>query len=85
MPGKTGAISCVLGIAVTEVVLHSTQIRALMGKVIAAGVTEHVGPDAPELCSLASEPRDIIDAWRVSCACRSDTNSQGRLSSRLAR
>jgi hypothetical protein len=45
----------------TEVILHRPQISALIGQVVAAGVPEHVGPDAPELCGLASEPHDIID------------------------
>jgi hypothetical protein len=35
----------VLGIAVAQIVLHGPQVRALVGKVIAAGVPEHVRPD----------------------------------------
>ena len=38
-------MGCVLGIAVAEVVLHRTQIRAPVGEVVATGVSEHVGPD----------------------------------------
>jgi len=61
VPGNPGVVGCVLGIAVAEVVLHSPQIGALVGQVVAAGVAEHVRPDAPELRSLASDPHDIID------------------------
>ena len=85
MPGNTGVMSGVLGISVTEVVLHRPQISALIGQVLAAGVAQHVRPDAPELCGLTSDPHDVIDSLAVSCACRSETSSQGRLSSRVAR
>ena len=61
MPGNPGVIGRVLGIAVTQVVLHCAQVGALIGQVVAAGMAEHVRPDAPELCGLASDPHDIID------------------------
>jgi hypothetical protein len=61
MPGNTGVTSGVLGISVTEVVPHGAQVGALIGQVVAAGAAEHVRPDAPELCGLASDPHDIID------------------------
>ena len=56
MSGNAGVIGRVLGISVAEVVLHGAQIGALVGQVVAAGVAQHVRPDAPELCSLASDP-----------------------------
>ena len=49
MPSNSGVMGRVLRISVTEIVLHGAQISALIGKVVAAGVPEHVGPDAPEL------------------------------------
>src|SRR4029077_11049980 len=61
MPRNPGVIGRVLGIAVTQVVLHCAQVGALVGEVVAAGMAEHVRPDAPELCGLASDPHDIID------------------------
>jgi hypothetical protein len=61
MRGNAGVMGGVLGMSMTEVILHRPQISALIGQVVAAGVPEHVGPDAPELCGLASEPHDIID------------------------
>jgi hypothetical protein len=61
MPGNAGVMGGVLGISVTEVILHRPQISALIGQVVVAGVAEHVRPHAPELCSLASDPHDIID------------------------
>ena len=33
--------------------------------------------------SLAGETDNVVDAWGVSYACRSDKNSHGRLSSRV--
>ena len=54
MPGNTGVVRGVLGISVTEVVLHAAQISALVGKVIAAGMAEHVGPDPAGLRLLAA-------------------------------
>ena len=56
MPGNTGVVCRVLGISVTEVVLHRAQVGALVGQVVAAGVAEHVRPDPPELCGLAQQP-----------------------------
>ena len=61
MPGNPGVMGGVLGIAVTEVVLHGAQVGALVDQ-MAAGVPEHVGPDATELCGLASDPHDMIDS-----------------------
>jgi len=61
MPGNTSVMSGVLGISVTEVVLHGAQVGALVGQVVAAGVAQHVRPDAPELCGLAGNAHDIID------------------------
>ena len=66
----------VLGIAVAKVILHRTQIGALIGQVVAAGVAEHVRPDATELCGLASDPHDIIDGLAGELAPRSDTNAK---------
>jgi hypothetical protein len=82
MPGNAGVMGRVLWIAVAEIVLHSAQIRALVGQVVAAGMAQHVRPDAPELCSLASDPRDIIDGLAGELCL---PNSQSRLSSRVAR
>ena len=61
VPGNAGVMGRVLWIAVAEIVLHSAQIRALVGQVVAAGMAQHVRPDAPELCGLASDPHDIMD------------------------
>ena len=61
MPGNPRVMSGVLWISVTEVVLHRAQIRTLIGRVVAARMAQHVRPDMPELCSLASDPHDIID------------------------
>jgi hypothetical protein len=61
MPRNPGVMAGVLGIAVAEVILHRTQIGTLVGEVITAGVAQHMRPDAPELCSLASNPHNIID------------------------
>jgi hypothetical protein len=61
MPGNTGVMSGVLGIPVAQIVLRGPQVGALVGKVIAAGMAQHVRPDAAERCALASSPRDIID------------------------
>jgi hypothetical protein len=38
---------------------------------------QHVEPDTAELRLLAGEPDDVIHRLAVSCACRSDTNTQG--------
>jgi hypothetical protein len=43
-----------------EVVLHGSQIRTLVGKVIAAGVPQHVWPNSAELRCLASNPHDVV-------------------------
>jgi len=48
-------------VAVSEVVLHGSQIRALVGEVVAAGLAEHVGPDPSKLPLLASQSHDIVD------------------------
>ena len=37
------------------------KIGALVGKVIAAGIAEHVGPDFAELRLLASHAHDVVD------------------------
>jgi len=58
VPGNAGVMGRVLGISVAEVILHRPQISALIGQVVAAGVAEHVRPDAPERCGLASDPHD---------------------------
>ena len=50
VPGNTGAMGGVLGISVAGVIQHRPQISALIGQVVAAGVAEHVRPDATELC-----------------------------------
>jgi hypothetical protein len=61
VPGDAGVVRRVLGVAVAEVVPHRPQISAFNGEVAAAGVPEHMGPDAPELCGVASDPHDIVD------------------------
>ena len=48
-------------VSVTEVILHRAQVGALIGKVVAARMAQHVRPDAAELRLLASDPHDIID------------------------
>src|SRR5262245_18988115 len=44
-----------------EVVLHGAQIGALIGKVVAARVPEHVRPDPAELRLLSRQPDDVVD------------------------
>ena len=61
MPGNTGVMGGMLGIAVAEVVLHGSEVGALVGKVIAAGMAEHVGPDPAELRLLAGHAHDVVD------------------------
>ena len=85
MSGNTRVMGRVLGIAVAQVVLHRPQIGALIGKVIAAGMPEHMGQTFPRLAFSPATRTMLSTAWRVSWACRSDTNNQGRLSSRVAR
>jgi hypothetical protein len=46
---------------VDKIVLHSARVGALIGEIVATGVAQHVGPDAPELCGLSSDPHDIVD------------------------
>ena len=58
----------VLGIPVPEVVLHRSQIRALIGQIVAAEMAQHVRPNAAELCSLASDPHDAQIARLAECA-----------------
>ena len=58
---QRGVMGRVLGISVTEVVLHRAQICALVGQVVAAGVAQNVRPDAPELRLLAGNADDIVD------------------------
>jgi hypothetical protein len=65
--GNRGKERRVPEVPVPEVVLHGSQIRALIGDVVAIGVSEHVGPGTAEFRLLASEPED--------CAWRSDTRS----------
>jgi hypothetical protein len=49
-----------LRIAVAEVILHRSQIGALVGKIIAAGTPEHMGQTLPSLAF--SRPRhSVID------------------------
>ena len=61
MPGNTGVMRRVLGIAMAEIVLHRAQIHALVGQVIAAGVAQHVGPDTAELRLLAGQAQHVVD------------------------
>jgi hypothetical protein len=61
MSGNTRVMGRVLGIAVAQVVLHRPQIGALIGKVIAAGMPEHMGPDASKLGLLTGHTHDVID------------------------
>src|SRR5262245_10061738 len=60
-PRNAGVMGRVLGISVAEVILHGAQIRALVGEIIAAGMAQHVGPDAAELRFLAGQAHDVID------------------------
>jgi hypothetical protein len=50
-----------LGIAVAEVILHRAQIRTLVGEVVAAGMPEHMRPDASKLGLLAGHTHDVVD------------------------
>jgi uncharacterized protein len=61
MSGNPGVMGSVLRIAVAKVVLHGPQIRALIGKIIAAGMPDHMGPDASKLGLLASHAHDVVD------------------------
>ena len=60
MPGPTGVMGCVLGIAVAEIVLYRSQVGTVIGEVVPAGMPKHVGPNPTELRLLASEPDDVI-------------------------
>jgi hypothetical protein len=60
MPGNRGVMSGVLGISVTQVVLHGAQVGALIGQVVAARMAQHVRPDATELRGLVSNPHGIV-------------------------
>ena len=51
----------VLGIAVAEVVLHRSQIRALVGEVVAAGMPEHMGPDPAQVGLFADKADYVVD------------------------
>ena len=62
MSGNAGVMGCVLGIAVAEVVLHRSQIRALVGEVVATGVSEHVGPHPSKLRLIAGHTHDVVDS-----------------------
>jgi len=46
----------VLGISVPDLVLHDSQIGALVRQVVATGKAKHVRPDAAELRLFAGEP-----------------------------
>src|SRR5262245_42541736 len=59
--GDPRVVRRVLRISVSKVVLHRSQIGALVGKVVAAVVPKHVGPDSTELGLLASKPDDVVD------------------------
>ena len=61
MSGNAGVMGCVLGVAVAEVVLHRSQIRAPVGEVVATGVSEHVGPDPSKLPLLAGHTHNVVD------------------------
>ena len=53
MPSNAGVMGSMLGITVPEIVLHRAQIRAMVRKIIAAGMAQHMRPDAAELRLLA--------------------------------
>jgi hypothetical protein len=55
MSGDAGVMGRMLRVAVAEVVLRGPEINAFVGKIIAAGVTQHVRPDAAQFCVLACE------------------------------
>jgi hypothetical protein len=61
MPGNTGVMGCVLGIAVAEVALHSAQIGTLVGQIVPARVTQHVRPNAADLRILTGHTHDVVD------------------------
>ena len=54
----------VLDVLVAEVVLNQTQVRHLgaVGKVIAAGVTQHLRQQVAELCTLTGLADEVGDA-----------------------
>jgi hypothetical protein len=60
IPGNTGVMGDMLGISVAEVVLHRPQISALVGEIIAAAVTQHVGPNPAQFCLLAGKADDVV-------------------------
>ena len=61
MPGNTGVMSGVLGIPVAQIVLRGPQVGALVGKVIAAGMAQHVRVNVPEPGLLATRRDQVVD------------------------
>jgi len=49
------------GVMGAEIILHSPEIGALVRKIIAAGMAQHVRPDTAELRLLASQAHDVVD------------------------
>jgi len=58
--GDPGVMGCVLVISLPEVVLHGSQIGALVGEIIAAGMPQHVRPDAARLLAPVTSPSHLI-------------------------
>ena len=65
------------------VILHSPQIRASVGQIEAAGVPQRVRVDILKAGGICGSPHDVVDSLAGQLRPRSDTNSQGRLSSRV--
>ena len=57
----SGVVDGMLGVAVAEVVLDQPQVVALVGEVVAAGVSEHVRVDARQASALRGEAYEIAD------------------------
>jgi hypothetical protein len=60
MSGNPGVMGCMLGISVPEIVLHRSQVGALV-EVVAAGMPEHMGPDSSKIGLLAGHTHDVVD------------------------
>ena len=58
--GRSGVVGGVAWVAVAEVVLDQAQVVAAVGQREAAGVAQHVGPDAAEAGALADAPEQVV-------------------------
>src|SRR5262245_46415053 len=58
--GNPSVMGRVLGIAMAEVVLHGPEVCTPVGQVVAAGMAQHVRPDAAELSVLAGKPYNVV-------------------------